>query len=1206
MLRRKTTSRRSPRTKTLRIETLEQRAMLAADGIADTIFTNGKIYTVDPNTSWHTSAAQAIAIDDDQILAVGTNAQVLALKAPGTVVLDLEGRTVMPGFHDVHTHILEAFSSVNTVQLTPETPLRDLLPSLVNQQPHPATGWVLGGGQTIDQFFNLNELPKDILDEAIPNVPAAMLEATSHSMWVNSAALAAAGIDLSTQDPPGGIIVRDDSTGEATGLLIDNAVDLIFEVALAQNNQLDELNYQGLLEGLETFNQLGVTSVGDARVYTSRGHDDVWKRAEAEDTLTVRANLGLWAYPQADDEQQLADLASLYSNDPNNLVKINEIKIYSDGITENGTASFFDDYQTIGYASSNGLKYFETDRLEVYIVNLEKIGFTFNIHAIGDQGVSDALTAIESAALINASTVSGQRHRLTHIENVHPDDISRFNSLGVIADFQVGGDILDPDNREFLRTLIGDRADSILPVRSIFDTGATVVLSSDFDVNPASPFVGIEKSLTRTDGQKMPSVKDAVEAYTINAAYAMNQDDLVGSLTVGKLADLVVLDQDLFAIAQTDIDNTQAVMTLLGGQSVHGGALALKSEKESILESTDSTTFTISRQSNTGDLLVSLSSSDTSEATVPATVTIPDGQTSVTFRVSAVDDVQLDATQNVTIKATAAGLISSIAMIGIVDDDPQGSDFGDAPSAGQSGFFSSYPVTTLQNGAIHKIGPLYLGNAVDAELFGQPSAAANSDDSSGTDDEDGVNLSTTWVVQSGVSTNSSVSIVASVAGKLDAWVDLNRDGDWEDLGEKIIDSVSVVAGANNISVVIPAGTSAGETAARFRLSTAGGLSPTGGALDGEVEDEWFTLETGGVALNAAVYAAVPSQPTGPVIVSTENGRTVVRYQTTEFFGAGSSSFGSLTVNGGPHNETFVVNVGILSRPVRGLAIHGGGGTNELRISGDGLVSLVDGSFNAANIGVIDMRSDGATRLQINDFAIRSLSSNNRVKILGGPTDKVVFADAANWRFADPTTQNGVFIRTIRNVVSGMNEAIEIDTPFAWHNNILAEDVDNNGEVTPNDILEVINQLVDRRYIQSGSETAVSPSQVSPWPNRYYDTSGNNEFTPNDILVVINYLAEQRANTPSGEQIVKVSASDFMRTNRDRRTNDDLETFASTIVFSDLPRVVDFEIPHENDPPTNVLQDQVLAESSTEQPSVTDLDQGISLLVNKTSDSVSTN
>ncbi len=1091
--------------------------MLAADGVADLILTGGAVYSVDPTQEWESAASEAIAIDDDKIIAIGTEAEILTLATKSTTILDLEGRAVFPGFHDVHTPIFETFSSVNTVQLDAETPLRDLLPQLAGQQPHPATGWVLGGGQSIDQFFDLAEHPKDILDEAIPDTPAAMLEANSHSLWVNSAALIAAGIDASTADPAGGVIQRDPVTGEPTGLLIDNAVDLILDVALAQNEQLDELNYQGLLAGLETFNQLGVTSVADARVYTSRGHDQVWQRAETEDALTVRANLGLWAYPQADDAQQIAEFTRLYENDSDQLVKINEISLSSDGVTENGTALFVEPYEQGAFAGSNGLSYFDTDRLERYITSLERVGFTFNIHAVGDQAVRNALTAVENAADTNL-LITDRRHRLTHSQIIDPADHLRFAASGVIADFQVGGEVLQSENREILRDLIGDRADSLLPARDLHDAGATVVFSSDLNVNTANPFIGIEQSLTRTDGQQLATVADAIEAVTINGAFAMRQDDVVGSLVTGKLADLVVLDQDLANIPPDQIDETNALLTVMAGQSVHGNSLSLTLQNNLISENNGSTVATLTRGNSNGDLEVFLSSADTTEASVPASVTIPDGDTSVTFRVNGVNEAVDDSSRIIPIRARAAGFITAMTMVTVIDDDPLGLDFGDAPTATQSGFANDYPVTASSNGASHVTGTLFFGTVVDNEFDGQPTFQASGDDVISQDDEDGTTFGTTLIADADASTTLSFKVDVSTDGKLDAWIDFNRDGHWDDTSESIASSQDVKTGLNTISFVIPTGTDPGGTAARFRLSTSGNLAPTGAAADGEVEDEWLNLLAGAPSLNAKVATGFNVAPTGDVIIATLNGRTSVRHQATEFFSASLDSFGGLSVFGAPQDETFTFDAATFSRPSRGVTLNGGGGDNQLRIGGDATFSLIDEPFRIANFGVIDLTALGATTFEFDSTSIQAISQAGPVTIVRGTDDRILIADAADWRFGDPIVEDGEFIRTLQNVTSDQNEIVQLQSASAWHNDILPQDVDNSGDVTPNDILEVINQLVDRRYIQPESETAVSPSEVESWPNRYYDTSGNSEFTPLDILEVINFLAEVRANTPSGERI----------------------------------------------------------------------------------------
>ncbi len=1136
----RSTSRRRLGRKPLRVETLEQRRLLAADGIADAIYINGQIYSVQPDQDWQSSVAEAIAIDGGQIMAIGTNAEVFAFAADTTKYFDLDGRMVLPGFHDVHTRLLDTFAAVSSVQLAPNTELRDLLPSLTDQQPHDVTGWVLGGGQTIDQFYDLTEYSRDILDEAILDTPAAMLEAGGHSLWVNSAGLAAAGITTDTPDPHGGVIDRDPDSGEPTGLLIDNAIDLVLQVALARSNELDELGYQQLLQNQKLANQLGITSVAEANVDPSFGHDEIWIRSETESEVSLRANLGLWVDPNKDDTLQIADLAGRFNNDASSLVKVNEISIAVDGVTENGSAGLIDPYNTELYAGEYGLNSFAGSRLDTYLTELESTGFAFAIQATGDAAIHNALNAIENVAGTHSS-LGNQHHRITHTEIVHPDDYVRFEALDVIADFQVGSDFLDPAKREFLREQIGDRADSILPVHSLAQTGATVVFSSDFNVNSLNPLVGIEQSLTRGDNENLPELKDAIEAYTIDAAIAMRQDETVGSLARGKLADWVILDQNLFNIAPNRIDETRVLLTVLGGETVHGDSLTLTLAADEIVENRGATTATLTRSSTAGELLVKLTSNDTSEATVPDSVTFADGQASISFSIDGVDDSLDDDVQRVTIKAEATDHLSALAYVTVVDDDPLGLDFGDAPTAAQTGFQSDYPVTIQQNGAAHVVGDLRLGKLLDPDLDGQPLSAALGDDGDGTDDEDGVTLSTTMIAENDTPTIANFSVTVSDAGKIDAWIDFDHDGVWGGEGEQVATSIDVLPGVNAISIELPAGTIAGDTALRVRLSTTGGLLPIGTAVDGEVEDEWIQIHAGSLSVNAKVATSYNGQPDGPIVIATDSGRTSVRDQATDFFDAANASFGGLAVFGAPQDETFVIDASTLLLPSRGITLNGGGGANQLNLSGDAVLSLVDNSFRFANFTTIDMTAPGSTTLSVDAVAIRTLSPTDPVRIINGPDDQIHWLDAADWRFVDPIMQDGQFVSVIENAVSGNHETVQFNSFLPWHNIMSPHDVDNSGEVTPNDILEVINQLVDRQYIQPDSDIPLPPDQVAVWPNRFYDTSGDNTLTPNDILEVINFLAEKEANTPGGEWIAENSpaltpVSDRAATNLQAATN----------------------------------------------------------------------
>ena len=254
---------------------------------ADLVVRNGAIYTVDEAKTW----AEAVAVKDERIVFVGSNQDVTSYITDQTAIIDLDGKMVLPGFHDSHMHPLERGSSVgSTCRLTPDTPPEQFIDLFYECAPNQiGTEWVLGSGHSIHTLLESERLPIDILDEGIPDRPAVMLEQTSHSVWVNSLALQAAGIDANTPDPPGGIIDHDPDTGQLTGILFENAGNMTLDLAFARSTEMDELTYEGLLYGLEQLAKNGITSLADARAYWKRGHVEAWQRALNENTLTARA-----------------------------------------------------------------------------------------------------------------------------------------------------------------------------------------------------------------------------------------------------------------------------------------------------------------------------------------------------------------------------------------------------------------------------------------------------------------------------------------------------------------------------------------------------------------------------------------------------------------------------------------------------------------------------------------------------------------------------------------------------------------------------------------------------------------------------------------------------------------------------------------------------------------------------------------------------
>ena len=530
----------------------------AEQAAASLVLHNARIYTVNADQPW----AEALAMDEEgEILAVGSQAEVDEYADTDTEFVDLGGRLVLPGFQDTHAHVLDASSEAQgDCPLQSDDTLEQWLDEIGECTDAAKGEWLLGSGFSLHTLLDSGESPRALLDEIAPDLPIAIMEETSHSYWLNSKALQLAGFDGERADPVGGVILRD-ADGQATGVVLDNAGDLVMDKALPPSRALQEQYYQAVLHGQDELARNGITSVADARVFWRRGHLEAWQRAAREDQLKARTSLGLWAYPQLDDGEQLAELKSLY--DPggaNDLLHVTQIKLYVDGIVHNTTARLLQPYQrSLPGVDPQGLYYFTPQRLARYARELAATGFDLHIHTIGDRAVSDALNAIEQAGR--------GRHRLTHVELVDQADIPRFRKLGVIADFQPSPYFTSSflkDNQP----LIGQRAQRMLPMRELYDSGARVTLSSDWDVNPLAP-LGIMQNALGLGARGLPDLEAAIRAYTLDAAYTLRQERDTGSLEVGKQADLLVLDRDIFKLPPSQIGQAKVLWTLLGGEEMY-------------------------------------------------------------------------------------------------------------------------------------------------------------------------------------------------------------------------------------------------------------------------------------------------------------------------------------------------------------------------------------------------------------------------------------------------------------------------------------------------------------------------------------------------------------------------------------------------------------------------------------------------------------
>jgi len=524
-------------------------------------YINGQFYTVNPNQEW----AESMLVDNGIIVEIGTRIEVDAKADEDAQVVDLGGKFVMPGIHDVHMHPLEASSSnfdfiISDEILDAEEYYDDILAA---SNAKPGNDWLLGWGHYIHTITDAERSPKDILDDVSLTRPIAIMEQTSHSFWVNSMALELAEITKDSENPTGGVIMRDEND-EPNGILVDNAGNVLLDMVLQSGPDRELKDYSGMADyGFAELAKNGITSFCDARTYWKRNHHKTWQKLADDRQLTARANLGIWIYPAEDDDEQIENIKALYEDEDSDLLRSNQIKVYIDGIIPNTTAAMHSDYKfdLFGEMTNNGLNYVTQERLERYIAALEPLGYDFHIHAIGNRGIHEALNAIE-----NAGSPSG-RHRITHCEIIDPIDLPRFAKLNVTADCQVAGDFTNPDhwhdNDEFIDASLSEH---LVPIKSLLANGARVTLSSDWDVSTLNPFVGLQNAVTRAP--QNISLAEAVRGYTIQAAYVMRQEDKVGSLEVGKEADFIVLNQNLFEVPTSIISSIIVISTYLQGEKV--------------------------------------------------------------------------------------------------------------------------------------------------------------------------------------------------------------------------------------------------------------------------------------------------------------------------------------------------------------------------------------------------------------------------------------------------------------------------------------------------------------------------------------------------------------------------------------------------------------------------------------------------------------
>ena len=532
---------------------------------------NGYVYTVDAERS----VAEAVAIHDGRIAFVGSNTDVATLIDEGTEVIDLNGQMLLPGFHDSHTHILIGDAAHEECNLLNIESVPEVEAKLRECTELPGVGedkWIIGSGWAA-WLYPKSEPDKAILDELFPDRPVVLGSSFGHTMWVNSRALEIAGIHAETRVGDDGVIVRDPETGEATGALHDAAMLLVQDHVPVFSADYEQ---ERVLTTIRMAHRLGVTAVIEPGMDAALMQPVVALSDAGKFKLRAVTSLSPINWTSAAFDDSIYDLLAQREQWRRPNINVDSVKIYIDGVIESGTGALLETYEDPELGL--GPRYYTQEKLNEYVSEIDAMGVQVHIHAIGDAAVRMALDAYEVARETNGPM--DNRHHMTHLQLIADDDLPRFAELDVGASFQTLWAYPDQAAMELDIPMIGkDRTWQMYPLASVAAAGGRINGASDYFVTSMDPLLAIEVGVTRQDPYsndgpvlneaERVSLETMLAAYTINGAYTMKLDDVQGSIEVGKRADLVVLNRNLFDIDPYEISDAYVTMTLFDGQIVY-------------------------------------------------------------------------------------------------------------------------------------------------------------------------------------------------------------------------------------------------------------------------------------------------------------------------------------------------------------------------------------------------------------------------------------------------------------------------------------------------------------------------------------------------------------------------------------------------------------------------------------------------------------
>ncbi len=533
---------------------------------ADAVIVNARVYTVNAARPW----AEAVAVREGRVLAVGTTKAVSRHKASRTFVIDAGGRLVLPGFMDSHIHFVGGSASLAKVDLAGTRTVEEIQDRIrAFARENPDADWVQGRGWMYAAFPG-NMPHKKYLDEVVPDRPAVMSCADGHTTWVNSKALALAGIGRDTEDPENGTIVRDEK-GEPTGALLETAGYLVSKHI---PRPTDEETLAALRRGLREAGRLGVV-----RAHGMGGEFEALElldRLKREGELTVRLSVSLWVDPPGPTEKDWQAYEEARARYDDEWLSLGGIKLMLDGVIDSGTGAMLDPYEN--QRGNRGKLFWEPEAFKAAVAAFNAKGLQVSTHAIGDAAIRLSLDAYEEAA--RAAGNPDVRNKIEHAEDIAADDIPRFGRPGVIGSFQPLHANPDPTWMGTWIANVGpEREQRAFAWKAVLDAGGRLAFGSDWPVVTLSPWPGLQVAVTRQSLEGYPedgwlpqhrvTLEEAVYAYTMGGAYAMHREKDEGSLEPGKLADLIMVSRNIFEIDPREIAKTEVLLTMVGGRVVH-------------------------------------------------------------------------------------------------------------------------------------------------------------------------------------------------------------------------------------------------------------------------------------------------------------------------------------------------------------------------------------------------------------------------------------------------------------------------------------------------------------------------------------------------------------------------------------------------------------------------------------------------------------